>query len=139
MQLLGVLNAPPPPEGMVVEELNAYVQSLSHGMEAVTTLLLSTSLTPNPGNPICGAPLHTHRNQDINFLGSRCVCLLCECACVYVGVGVLCVCVCVCVCVGVWLVAHTVVYLMTMSTDTCMYTHVSTVDIYYLCTCQCNL
>ncbi|KAL5499651.1 hypothetical protein EMCRGX_G011104 [Ephydatia muelleri] len=70
MQLLGVLNAPPPPEGIVVEELNAYVQSLSHGMEAVTTLLLSTSLTPNPGNPICGAPLHTHRNQDINFLGS---------------------------------------------------------------------
>ena len=109
MQLLGVLNASPPHEGMVVEEQNAYVQSLSHGMEAVTSLLLSSTLTPSPGNPICGAPMHTHRNQDIIFLGSRCGCVgvcmcVCTCVCEHVCLHVcvhVCTCVCMCICMCV--------------------------------------
>ena len=71
MQLLGVINQPPPPEGTPQEESHAHMLNVCAGVQAVTSLLLGTSLRPSPGDPITSIPLHTHRNSDVLFLGSR--------------------------------------------------------------------
>jgi huntingtin len=71
MQLLGVVNQPPPAEGMPVEEMYAHTLNMCIGLVGVVSLLLATSLRPQPGNPVFGVPLHTHRNRDILFLGTK--------------------------------------------------------------------
>ncbi|CAI8011397.1 Huntingtin [Geodia barretti] len=71
MQLLGVVNQPPPAEGMPVEEMYAHTLNMCIGLVGVVSLLLATSLCPQPGNPVFGVPLHTHRNRDILFLGTK--------------------------------------------------------------------
>lgn len=71
MQLLGVINQPPPPEGTPQEESHAHMLNVCAGVQAVTSLLLGTSLRPSPGDHITSIPLHTHRNSDVLFLGSR--------------------------------------------------------------------
>ena len=71
MQLLGVINQALPPEGTPTEEYNAYILNVSAGVQAVTSLLLGATLRPTPGNPTYCPPMHTHRNSDVLFLGSR--------------------------------------------------------------------
>ena len=71
MQLLGVVNQPPPPEGTPQEEGHAHMINVCAGVQAVTSLLLNANLRPSPGDPISSIPLHTHRNSDVLFLGSR--------------------------------------------------------------------
>ena len=41
------------------------------GLRAVTSLLLGTMLRPVLGNPTSSVPIHTHRNNEMLFLGSR--------------------------------------------------------------------
>lgn len=55
---------------MPQEELTAYNIGLCSGVRAVTSLLISTILRPQPGNPSSSIPMHTHRNKDFNFLSS---------------------------------------------------------------------
>ena len=71
MQLLGVINQPPPPEGTPQEEGHAHMINVCAGVQAATSLLLNTTLRPSPGDPVSSIPLHTHRNSDVLFLGSR--------------------------------------------------------------------
>ena len=52
------------------EELLAHIMSLCTGVQSATSLLLSTSLRPESGNPMWSVPIHTHRNKDFNFLSS---------------------------------------------------------------------
>lgn len=56
---------------MPVEELYAHTLNMCVGMVGVVSLLLATSLRPEPGNPVCGVAMHTHRNRDILFLGTK--------------------------------------------------------------------
>ena len=70
MQLLQVLNAPPPGPEALREEHTAHLTSLCTGVRAATSLLLSTLLRPQAGNPSWSVLLHTHRNKDFNFLSS---------------------------------------------------------------------
>lgn len=81
MQLLRVLNAPPPTHGAEAlrEEHTAHLTSLCAGVRAATTLLLNTLLRPQAGNPSWGVLLHTHRNKDFTFLSSPLVACLLVC------------------------------------------------------------
>lgn len=123
MQLLGVVNQPPPQEGEFPEEYHAYtlnvcagtLNNVIHndayiiissictstcicmciiihvsielystvGVQAVTSLLLSTLLRPTLGDPTSSVPMHTPRSLDLLFLGTRCS--ICECVLVYVA------------------------------------------------------
>lgn len=71
MQLLGVVNQPLPAQGMPPEECHAHILNVCAGVQAVTSLLLSTCLRPSPGNAVFSVPMHTHRSNDVLFLGSR--------------------------------------------------------------------
>ena len=57
-----------------MEEVYAHTLNMCVGLVGVVSLLLATSLRPQPGNPIFAIPLHTHRNRDILFLGTKLVC-----------------------------------------------------------------
>ena len=50
-----------------------FKSSVHPGVQAVTSLLLSTLLRPNLGDPTSSVPMHTYRSNDLLFLGSRCV------------------------------------------------------------------
>jgi hypothetical protein len=71
MQLLGVVNQAPPPEGLPVDEVQAHVLNMCAGLVGVVSLLEATSLRPHPGNPLSAVPLHTHRNRETLFLGTK--------------------------------------------------------------------
>ena len=58
---------------MPVEEMYAHTLNMCIGLVGVVSLLLATSLCPQPGNAVFGVPLHTHRNRDILFLGTKLV------------------------------------------------------------------
>ena len=56
---------------VAVEEVYAHTLNMCVGVVGVVSLLLATSLRPQPGNPVCAVPMHTHRNRDILFLGTK--------------------------------------------------------------------
>ena len=60
-------------QGMPVEEVYAHTLNMCVGMVGVVSLLLATSLRPESGNPVSGVTLHTHRNRDILYLGTKSV------------------------------------------------------------------
>ena len=55
-------------KGMPIEEVYAHILNMSVG---IVSLLLATSIRPEPGNPVSGVAMHTHRNRDILFLGTK--------------------------------------------------------------------
>ena len=42
------------------------------GLQAITSLLLGTTLRPHMGDPTSSVPMSVHRNNEMLFLGSRC-------------------------------------------------------------------
>ena len=54
-----------------MEELHAYTLNMCIGVVGVVSLLLATSLRPQPGNPVAAVTMHTHRNRDVLFLGTK--------------------------------------------------------------------
>ena len=58
-------------KGMPIEEVYAHILNMSVGIVGVVSLLLATSMRPEPGNPVSGVAMHTHRNRDILFLGTK--------------------------------------------------------------------
>lgn len=56
---------------MPVEEVYAHSLNMCVGVVGVVSLLLATSLRPQPGNPVSAELMHTHRNRDVLFLGTK--------------------------------------------------------------------
>lgn len=56
---------------MPVEEVYAHTLNMCVGVVGVVSLLLATSLRPEPGNPVFGVAMPTHRNRDVLFLGTK--------------------------------------------------------------------
>lgn len=54
-----------------MEEVYAHSLNMCVGVVGVVSLLLATSLRPEPGNPVSAALMHTHRNRDVLFLGTK--------------------------------------------------------------------
>ena len=69
---------------MPVEEVYAHTLNMCVGMVGVVSLLLATSLRPESGNPVSGVSIHTHRNHDVLFLGTKYVILNSIYTCSYV-------------------------------------------------------
>ena len=78
MQLLGVVNQLPPTDGVDSEEGHTHILNVCTGVQSVISLLLSTNLRPAPGDPTSSVPMHTHRNSDVLFLGSRYVIVIAQ-------------------------------------------------------------
>lgn len=64
---------------MPVEEVYAHSLNMCVGVVGVVSLLLATSLRPQPGNPVSCELMHTHRNRDVLFLGTKWVVMFIVC------------------------------------------------------------